>query len=281
MLKGGTTKSTVTANVAEALARAGNDVLAVDTDPNGHLTVNLGYDEFYHDALTDLGDVILHDGDAQPSDMIVDTGLGFDLVPSTYNLETVETRIQSETQPSLCLKHGLVDPVLGDRYDYVVIDTHSSRNKLVNNAAVAAPNLLLPLVPEQGIYSGLTRTRERVVKPLRDRLGLEVLALVPNKLQQRIDYQTDDRELIENICTNDALAPRVPNFAWIEPDLFDAIDDPQQDISPLPKPGIRKTADINDAFREDKTLGAYNPENDQLACFDELAEIVMQGGVER
>jgi len=281
MLKGGTTKSTVTANVAEALGRAGQDVLAVDTDPNGHLTVNLGYDEHYHDFDADLGDVILASGDARPAEIIIDTGLGFDLIPATESLETIEKQLQSEGQPSLCLKYELVDKILGDTYDYVVIDTHSSRNMLVSNATVAAPNLLIPLVPEQGIYSGLRRTRERVVEPLRDRIGLNVLALVPNKLSQRIDYQTDDRQLIERICTGNALADRVPNFAWVSPETLQALDSPDETVSPLPKPGIRKDTAINNAFRENQTLGAYNPENDQLACFDELADIVMQGEVDR
>ena len=281
MLKGGTTKSTITANVAEALSRAGQDVLAVDTDPNGHMTVNLGYDERYHDSDVDLGDVILADGTAEPQEAIVDTGLGFDLLPATETLETTEKQLQSEGQPSLCMKYELVDPLLGEQYDYILIDTHSSRNMLVSNATVAAPNVLIPLIPEQGIYSGLRRTRERVVKPLRDRIGLDVLALVPNKLSQRIDYQTDDRQLIERICTADALAERVPNFAWVEPETLQALDSPDASASQLPKPGIRQDTAINTAFSNNQTLGAYDPDNEQLACFDELAEIVMHGEVTR
>jgi len=282
MLKGGTTKSTITAHVAEALGRAGERALAIDTDPNGHLTVNLGYDDYYHDPDADLGDIILSEGDdsTTPADVIVDTDLGFDLLPAAATLETTETRLHDEPQPSLCMQYGVVQPLLGSVYDYIVIDTHSSRNALVNNAAVAAPNLLVPLVPDQGSFSGLRRTRERIIDPLQNRLGLEVLAFVPNRLQTRLDWQTMDRTLIERLCRSDTLASRVPNFAWVAPTTFDAMDDPDQH-SDIPKPGIRKTSAIDKAFQQDMTLGAYDPGHDQLAAFDELADIVMRGGVQR
>jgi len=281
MLKGGTTKSTVTANTAEALARAGQDVLAIDTDPNGHMSSNLGYEDEYQSATADLGDVILSAGDADPADIIYDTGLGFDFIPSSTALETVESNLDDEIQPSLRLKKTLVEPLLGTEYDYILIDTHSTRNKLVNNAVVAAPNLLIPLIPEQGIYSGLSRTRERIIAPLKEQLGLQILALTPNRISQRIDYQTNDRELIERLCRSDSLATHVPNFGYVDPATLDALDDPDRDVSPLPKPGIRKETAINEAFRQNQTLGAYDPENAQLACFDELAEIVMHGEVDR
>lgn len=280
MLKGGTTKSTITANTAEALARADHDVLAIGFDPNGHLTENLGYGDYYYDGEVDVGDVILSSGNAMPSDIIVDTDLGFDLVPETTALESVESRLKDEMQPSLMLKQNFVDPLLGEAYDYIIIDTHSSRNTLVNNAVVAAPNLFIPLIPEQGVYSGLSRTRERIIEPLRERIGLQILALVPNRLSQRIDHQNRDRELIERICSSDALSQFVPNFAHIDPDDLRRIDEGEWE-GPLPKPRLRKDADFNDSFTESKTLGAYNPENQQLEAFDELADIVVRGGIDR
>lgn len=280
MLKGGTTKSTITGNAAEALARRGNDVLCIDTDPNGHLTVRLGFEDYYHDAPADLGDVLLSDGQATPQDIIQPTDLGFDFLPATDTLERVNSNLTDEMQPSLCLRRELVEPLLGEAYDYILIDTHSSPNMLVNNAVVAAPNLLLPVVPEEGVFSGLDRTRERIIEPLRDRLGLEILALVPNRLSERVDYQTGDRKLIERLCRSDTLSQYVPNFAYLSPATLDALDDGTYD-GPLPKPGIREDKDIGNASRDDVTLGAYAPDNPQLAYFDELAAIIERGEVVR
>ena len=279
MLKGGTTKSTITANTAEALGRAGHEVLVIDTDPNGHLTANVGLGELYYEAQYDLGDVILLTGTAEPREVVQATNLGFDVLPSNVALETIETRLKDEVQPSLCLKKRLIDPLLATGYDYILIDTHSSRNTLVNNAVVAAPNLLLPVTPEHGITSGLTRTHERIIHPLREQLNLEVLAVVPNKLSQRIDHRTRDRVLIERICCDEGLAQYVPQFAYIGREGLDAIDAGQYDE--LPKPGIRKDADLSDSFEHHKTLGAYNPTNFQLQAFDELAAIIERGEVAR
>lgn len=278
MLKGGTTKSTVTANTAEALGRAGYDVLTVDTDPNGHLTANLGYSDLYYNGDIDLGDIILSEGTATPNDVIQSTDLGFDLLPANVALESVESRLKNEMQPSLCLKQRLVDPLLSDAYDYILLDTHSSRNALVNNAVVAAPNLIIPLIPEQGINSGLSRTQERIINPLKQKINLEILAMVPNKLSQRIDHQNEDRQLIERICRSELLSEYIPEFAYIRPEIFDAIDANEWDGS-LPKPGLRKDADLNDSFKQNKTLGVFNPENTQLEAFNELAEIVVQGEI--
>ena len=278
MLKGGTTKSTITANTAEALGRAGYDVLAIDTDPNGHLTTNLGFEEQYTDARRDIGDVILSGGSATPGDVIYSTDLGFDILPASVALESVESRLKDEMQPSLCMKQQLVDPLLGNRYDFILFDTHSSRNALTNNAVVAAPNLILPLIPENGTTNGLSRTQERIIRPLQEKLDLEILALVPNKLSQRIDHQNEDRALLERVCRSESLSEYVPEFAYLPPETFDAIDAGEWDGC-LPKPGLRKDADLNDCFKENKTLSSFNPENPQLAAFDELADIVVRGEV--
>ena len=280
MLKGGTTKSTITANTAEALGRAEHDVLAVDTDPNGHLSTNLGFEEQYSNSDLDLGDVILSGGSAAPHDLIYSTDLGFDLLPASATLESVESRLKDEMQPSLCLKQRLVEPLLGQHYDFILFDTHSSRNMLTNNAVVAAPNLVLPLIPEHGINNGLTRTQERIIQPLQEKLDLQILALVPNKLSQRIDHQNEDRHLIERVCRSDALSAYLPSFAYLSPETLDAIDRGEFDGS-LPKPGLRKDADLNDSFKEEQTLGAFNPKNSQLEAFDELAEIIIRGEVVR
>jgi chromosome partitioning protein len=279
MLKGGTTKSTVAAHTAEALSRQGKRVLAIDTDPNGHLTTNLGHNDRYYGDGPDLGDVILESGSATPNDIIVDTGLGFDLIPSTEALETVESNLRNQMQPSMALRENIVEPLLGDVYDHIVIDTHSSRNMLVNNAVVAAPNLLVPVTPEQGIYSGLRRTRERIIDPLQGKIGLDILAFVPNKLRSRIDQRTDDRELFQRICTDETLAAKVPNFAYISPEQWEAID--AGELSPLPKPGIRFNKTIEKAYREQQTLGAYAPDDPGLEHWNEVAKIVIEGEVVR
>jgi chromosome partitioning protein len=279
LLKGGVTKTSIAINTTQAVADRGDDVLLVDLDTNGNATYYLGYGERYENADLDIGDVILESGEATPGDVIIETEFGFDLLPSSSGLERVEREISQEMMPSATLSSGLVDPLLGDHYDYIFIDTPADRGQLLNNAAVASLNLILPVIPEEGVTNGLQNTIDRVIKPLRKKRDLSVMAIVPNRLSKRLDHQTADRELLEPLCRSDNLSEYLPDFAYLSPEEWDALD--AGEISPLPKPGIREARAVSKAFRNDQTLAVFDPDNDQLQYFDQLAEIVEQGGVQR
>lgn len=278
LLKGGVTKTSIAINTAQAAADRGHDVLLIDLDTNGNATYYLGHGDLYTGDSPDVGDVILSSGNASPNDAIVETEFGFDLLPASDGLERVERELASEVTPSETLAAELVDPLLGEVYDYVFVDTPADRGLLLNNAAVATLNLVMPVVPEEGVINGLQNTIDRVVAPLRKRRDLSILAIVPNRLSKRLDHQTADRELLEPLCRNENLAEYVPSFAYIAPETWDGLD--EGTVSPLPKPGIRETRAISKAFRNDQTLRVFDPENDQLQYFDQLAEIIERGGVQ-
>lgn len=288
MPKGGTTKSTVTGNTAEALGRKDQETLVIDLDPNGHLTRYLGYDEIYQKDNENIGHVITDAflTDAEPEDIIIDTGLGFDLVPSDNKLEKVGKNLNTMNRGMFMLKEELVDPLLGEEYDYILIDTHSSRNILLDIATYAAPEFIVPMVADKGIDHGLNVIQNRIMGDLSEQgVNVRILSFAPNKISERMDQRTGDYEMLETIIQNKALRQKVPNFAFIPPEDLKALVNGGYD-GPVPKPGIRKYKPITKAWDEDLTLGEYTADdnqtaNDQLSCFDELAEIVMQGGVER
>jgi len=79
---------------------------------------------------------------------------------------------------------------------YIVVDTPANRGKLNDNALFATKNLIIPLRPESGWESGITQTNKRLIKEAQQYFDLQLLALVPTDLSERLDQDTRDRNLL-------------------------------------------------------------------------------------
>lgn len=252
--------------------------MLIDLDPNGHATTSLGLSGAFADD-THLGDVLIEESH-EPAALIRETEYGIDVLPSNDEIESVEDDLGGVMMGTARLKNNVVDPLLGEEYDYIVIDCPAARGRLNDNALYAAQNMILPLRPDSGALSGLDKTIERLIKPARDHFELEILAVAPTDLSDRVDQDRSTRKLVEPLVRSDNIRPRVPNFAYVDPETFDAIDTDEWDES-LPKPGIRHRAAIDNAIREGQPVRDYDDSCDQLACYGELAEIVERGEVVR
>ncbi|MGP8248962.1 MAG: ParA family protein, partial [Candidatus Dormibacteria bacterium] len=83
--KGGVGKTTTAVNLASALAERGVRVLAVDLDPQGHLTVNMGVAKPDDLRLT-VYDMLCEDEVSAAEIRLHSRGVGVDFLPSNVEL---------------------------------------------------------------------------------------------------------------------------------------------------------------------------------------------------
>ena len=176
------------------------------------------------------------------------------------------------------LRKHLVDPLLGDDYEYIVVDCPANRGKLNDNAMYATRNIIIPLKPESGYDSGLSNTIQRLVEDAREYFELDILAVTPTALNGRIDQDTRDRGLLEQLNSLDVADEIVPSYARITDEEWEAIDAGEYDGG---LPGIRFRGAIDAAHDAALPVRDYDESCDQLTNYAELARIVEQGGIDR
>jgi chromosome partitioning protein len=139
--KGGSGKSTTTANLGACLAEMGHRVLLVDLDPQGNLTLCMGHDV---EALDRTIYNVLMDPKVGLEQARVGTAVsGVDLVPANIDLCGAEIQLIQEIGRERVLAQRL-EPAR-EEYDYILIDCPPSLGLLVLNALTAADEVLVPL----------------------------------------------------------------------------------------------------------------------------------------
>lgn len=93
--KGGVGKTTTCANLGIGLAQAGKKVLLVDGDPQGSLTISLGYPQpdKLPVTLSDMMGKVLTDQPIRPGEGILHHAEGVDLMPSDIQLSGMDVSL--------------------------------------------------------------------------------------------------------------------------------------------------------------------------------------------
>ena len=100
--KGGTAKTTTCENLGIGLAMEGKKVLLVDVDPQGSLTISMGWqqpDEL-STTLSTLMQKAMNDQPIQPGDGILHHAEGVDLIPANIELAGMEVALVNSIRRS-------------------------------------------------------------------------------------------------------------------------------------------------------------------------------------
>jgi chromosome partitioning protein len=243
--KGGVAKTTTTLNLAVALKEKGMNVLCVDLDPQGNLTMSQGLNPDEIDR--SMYDVLVH---KLPIEQVIQER-EIDLAVSSIDLAGAELALASMIGRERALEKALVS--VRERYDYILFDTPPSLGLLTINAFVASDGVIVPVQTEYLALRGLVQL-ENTLAMVRENLN-------PNVQIMGILATMFDRRLLNSREAVDIL---VENFG-------DLVYDTR----------IRKLVRYAEAPVKGQSVLAYDPTGEAAKMYRELAKEVLNGSKAR
>ena len=194
--KGGTGKSATSENLGIGLANEGKKVLLIDLDPQGSLTISLGYPQPDEIAttVTDIMNKIVTEKPISEGEGILHNPEGVDLLPANIELSGMEVGLVNTISRETVLREYIQS--VRKNYDYVFIDCSPSLGMLTINAMAAADSLIIPLQPQYLSAKGLEQllgTVRRVKRQINPKLRIEGILLT------MVDSRTKDAREIADL----------------------------------------------------------------------------------
>lgn len=202
--KGGVAKTTTVASLGAALAELGQKVLLVDLDPQACLTFSLGIDP--EDLELSVHHVLTKG--LAPSEVVIETEDGVDLLPATIELARAEADLLTRTGREHVVKMAVEDL---DGYDWVLLDCPPSLGVLTVAALTAANGVLIPLQCETLSHRGVGQLLDTVhdVRRFTNR-RLEVWGVLPTLYDGRTNHARAVLETISETYSLAVIEPPIP-----------------------------------------------------------------------
>jgi chromosome partitioning protein len=240
--KGGVAKTTTTLNLAVAFAESGHDVLAVDLDPQGNLTMSQGIDP--DKVERSMYDVLV---EHIPIREVIQ-GREIDVAVASIDLAGAEIAMSMQIGRERSLEKALSAVV--DDYDFVCIDTPPSLGLLTVNALTASDKVIVPVQCEYLSMRGLVQlqnTLEMIRENLNPRVHIE--GILPTMLDSRTIHAKEAVEILEE------------NFGEL---VF--------------KSRIRKAIKFAEAPVRGSSVLKYDPQGNAAQYYRDLAKEVLTNG---
>ncbi len=188
--KGGVAKTTTALNLAVAFKESGHDVLAVDMDPQGNLTMSQGIDP--DKVEKSMFDVLVHRIPLR--EVIVEREI--DVAVASIDLAGAEIAMSAQIGRERSLQKA-IDEVRGD-YDFICIDTPPSLGLLTVNALTAADKVIVPVQCEYLSMRGLVQL-QNTLQMIRENLNpdVEIEGILPTMLDSRTVHAKEAVEILE------------------------------------------------------------------------------------
>ena len=193
--KGGVSKTTTSINLGVGLVKLGKKVALVDADPQGHLTMGLGFPKNLKVTLKSMMENIIMGLEFDPKEAILHHEEGVDLIPSNKLLAGMDMSLFTVEDREKVLKEYL--ELLKDEYDYILIDCMPSLGMLTINALASVDAVIIPVqaayLPVKGLEQ-LIRTIGKVRRQLNKQL--KIGGILITMVDNRTNYARDISDLI-------------------------------------------------------------------------------------
>lgn len=203
--KVGVCNTTTAVNLGISLADEGNKVLLIDVDPQGSMTISLGYKEpdNLEYTLSTLLSEVMEEQKLSLQETIIRHGEGVDLIPANIELSVLEINLVNAMSREIMLR-SVVEHLKSDYdYNYIIIDCMPSLGMLTINALACADSVLIPVqvayLPVKGLEQ-LIKTIGRVQRRLNKNLYIEGILLT--MVDARTNFAKDISQLVVDTYSN-------------------------------------------------------------------------------